>query len=389
MSRLRLFLALALCTIAGTLRADEDDPKLRNRPLSEWLEMLRADPAPERRRAALLAVELIGTAKSPKVLPAILAALRDDADDKVREAAAVAIGRIGERLAARPLAEKVSFVQGRASLVSALRTDKADRVGAASATALSKLDKADAADAVADLADALLKKGPQTRAAAADTLRRLGKDAAPALPALRQALEKDRDLATRMLAAQAVGNLGETAIEALPSLLAVLDDGQAPVEVRKAVADTLGRLGPDAGASAAKLGMLLAAKDVDVELRRAAAGALDQFGPEAKPALSGLRKALLDDDRFVRSLALHAIGRVGASLEDEAHATIVAVLACVGDRVVEVRVAAVETLATLGAEVLGPDLMAARERLKEATKDGQKAVREAAEAALKKLMPAS
>src|SRR5271165_5714262 len=109
-------LLVAALTSSRTAAAAEDEPMLRHRTLSEWLGMLREDPAPEKRRAALLAVELIGPGKSPKVVPAVIAALRDDSDEKLREAAAAALGRIGERLAARSLAEKTPFAVGRDAL---------------------------------------------------------------------------------------------------------------------------------------------------------------------------------------------------------------------------------------------------------------------------------
>jgi HEAT repeat protein len=390
------FLALALTLTPGSLgpglaRA-EDDPKFRNRHLSEWLQMLREDPAVDHRRAALLATELIGPGKSPAVVPAIIAALRDDSDEKVREAAATALGRIGERQAAKPLAEKQPFTAGRDALAGALRTDKSGRVRASAATALGRLDKSDAAGAVVDLAATV--GSPTTlavaRTAAADTLRRIGAEAAEAVPALRKALEdQSADEPTRTAAALALGNVGDPGLAALPGLMAVLGDARAPAGLVKAVADTLGRLGTDAAAaSSVRLGELLTAKGSEVELRRAAAGALDQFGAEGRPALAALRSALQDDDRFVRSLALHAIGQQGPALGSEGRATVTAVLGCFGDRVVEVRVAAAETVAALGAEALGPDLVVARERLREATRDGQKAVREAAAEALKKLQPA-
>jgi HEAT repeat protein len=391
MARPLLLLALALLVVPRPAHADQDDPTLQGRPLSEWVEMLRGDRSADRRRAALLAVERIGPAKSPRVVPAVIAALRDDADERLREAAAAALGRLGERLAARTTAEPVPFTAGRDALVAALRTDKSARARAAAATALGKLNPTDAAAAVPELAAAVgsTDTPPAVRAAAADTLSRLGKRAADAVPALRQALEdRSADAVTRARAALALGNVGEeSAADALPTLQNVLGDAQAPVGVRKAVAETLGRIGPDAAASSARLGELLAAKGADVELRRASAAALDQFGAAARPALPALRQALQDDDRFVRGLALHAIGQQGAALGSEAHPTVTAVLACLGDRVVEVRVAAAEAVAGLGAEGLGADLPVARERLREATRDGQKAVREAAEEAIKKLPP--
>jgi hypothetical protein len=50
-----------------------------------------------------------------------------------------------------------------------------------------------------------------------------------------------------------------------------------------------------------------------------------------------------------------------------------------------VRIAAVETLGTLGAEGVGDDLKAVTDRLDDATRDTQKAVADAAAAALKKI----
>jgi HEAT repeat protein len=228
------------------------------------------------------------------------------------------------------------------------------------------------------------------RAAAADALRRIGAEAAEAVPALRQALDdRSADEATRTAAALALGNVGDPAAAAVPSLVAVLGEDRAPVGLIKATAETLGRIGSEAAAAASpRLADLLAAKGSGVEVRRAAAQALDRFGDAARPALPALRKALQDEDRFIRSLALHAIGQQGSELGTETRETVTAVLGSLGDRVVEVRVAAAETVAALGSEVLGPNLVVARQRLQEATRDGQKAVREAAAEALKKLQPA-
>src|SRR5262245_33290224 len=191
-----LLLALPAAYAAGDA---DDDPKLRNRALSEWIAMLREDKAPERRRAALLAVELIGPQRSPKVLPAITLALRDDPDERIREAAAVSLGRLGERLYARAAeGEPVRFGGPRDGLIAALRTDRSGRVREAAAAALGKLAPADAGLAVPVLAAALRDAHPGARAAAADTLRRLGPEAKDAVPALQEALaDRGGDKLTR------------------------------------------------------------------------------------------------------------------------------------------------------------------------------------------------
>jgi HEAT repeat protein len=381
---------LLLALAAGARGQDDDDPMLRNRKLSEWAAMLREDKSPERRRAALLAVELIGPQRSPRVLPAILSALRDDPDERIREAAAAALGRLGERLYARAAeGEQVRFAGPRNDLIAALRTDKSGRVREAAALALGKVAAADAAPAVPALAAALRDAHPGARAAAADTLRRLGPEAKEAVPALQEALaDRAGDKATRAQAALALGNVGEPAAPALPAVVAVLEDAGAPPEVRRACAETLGRLGPGADA-AGKLGAALASRGADVELRRAAAGALDRFGPEARPALPALRQALKDDDRFVRSLALHAVGRLGPDLGPDRKAVLADLLGCLNDRVIEVRVAALETFRALGPEALGEEAPAVTARLEEAARDSHKAVSDAAREALKRLRPGS
>src|SRR5205085_4688362 len=71
----------------------QEDPSVRGRKASEWLEMLRSDPQADHRRAALLALGILGP-KVPGVLPGVSAALKD-ADAAVRRGAAQALGQMG------------------------------------------------------------------------------------------------------------------------------------------------------------------------------------------------------------------------------------------------------------------------------------------------------
>jgi HEAT repeat protein len=124
----------------------------------------------------------------------------------------------------------------------------------------------------------------------------------------------------------------------------------------------------------------------DIGVRRAAAVTLDGFGAAAKPAVSALEDALKDDDKFVRALAMHTLGNIGKDLGAERKNVVKALVAGMSDRVLEVRVAAVETLGALGPDGLGDELAGVIDRLTDAKRDSQKAVRDAATDALKKLV---
>jgi HEAT repeat protein len=374
-----------LCLCAPLVRAEEDEPVAFNKKLSEWLTMLRSDPEPRHRQAALLALEKIGPKRSRQVVPAVVTALRDDKDVEVRLGAAGLLGTFAAKLRAdNP--ETFKFDEGRDSLATALKGDKSPRVRAAAATALGRLG-GEARGAVGILAAALKDPVPATRAAAADTLRRLGPDAYEAMPDLQQVLQdRSVDRATRVQCALAIGRIGAPeALNALSALKDVLGDAKAHADLRKAVCETLGMLGKEAAGAAPALGAALTALTSEVEVRRAAVVALDAMGSEGRIALPSLKKALKDDDKYVRCHAMHTLGQYGKELGPHARDVITALLQGMDDSVLEVRVAAIETLGILGAEGLGPDTKAVIERLTDAMRDSQKAVSDAANAALKKI----
>lgn len=401
-------LAVTVGLMAPMVRcADDDDPIFQKRPLSEWIELLRGGKdqpgrlvAPHvigspggmgiiwagpvnNRRAALLVLELIGPIRSVKVLPAASAALRDDPSELIRQAAAQAIGR----MCVKARMENIKLDRVRDALIWALRNDRSGRVREAAANALARFE-AEAEPAVAALAAALADLHPGTRTAAAEALRRIGKEARDALPELQKLVRDAKgDLLARLQATLALGRIGGP--DAVSALTEIAADKAAPAELRKAAAEALGNLGKDGAPAANTLATVLLERDAGAELRRAAAHALDQLGLDAKPALAALKKALKDDDKFVRCFVMHALGQLGKEPGGENQEIVTGLLQGLNDGVAEVRLAAIEALAVLGPVGLGGDLAAVRERLKETLRDAQKPVRDAASDALKKLTPAS
>jgi HEAT repeat protein len=346
------------------------------------------------RRAGLIATELIGV-RSRKVVPALLDALRDDLDPRIREGAAQALGRLAPKAKAN-----IRLNEVRDGLTTALRTDPSSSVKQAAATALGVYDPEnrdtetrelrlvhDLTPSLPVLLAALKDPAPLVSNAAAETIRRMGHEARDAVSDLANILKDPKiDELTRVPVAQALGRIGAPeAVAAVPVLKDVLADTRAPKDVRRAAAESLGRLGKESPEVAQLLGAVLTGTDVPVEVRRAVAAALDQLGDDAKPALPALKKALTDDDKFVRCLAMHTLGLLGKELGGETKDVVTRLLRALDDSVLEVRVAALETFGNLGVEVLGDEAPAVEARVEKMTRDPLKEVREAADNALKKL----
>src|SRR5260370_41270264 len=101
-----MLLLLALpATSARVHVVADDEPTVRGKKAAEWLEMLEKGPKVERRRAAVVALGILG----PKV-PGVVLGLSDalkDADPAVRRTTAQTLGQMGPdgRRAVQPLAE--------------------------------------------------------------------------------------------------------------------------------------------------------------------------------------------------------------------------------------------------------------------------------------------
>jgi HEAT repeat protein len=408
---LSLLVPLVLLT-PPTARAADDDPVFQNRPLSEWIEMLRGDRARADRETALLAlgspaahanawkhqarlreagllgVSLIGPQRSPKVFPALLAALQDDPEESIRRGAAQSLGRLGAKVHDENpnRSRKISLDEVRRGLAAGLK-DKSPKVREACAGALGQLLE-EPASTVPDLVAALKDPDGATQAAAADSVRRFGNlfAARDALPQLEAALKDPKtNTLARVRLAITIGIIGRQPATTVNTkvLLDVLNEEATPEDLRLAIIETLGRLGDRNAVDA--LTKMLGDKNASLELRRACLTALDNFGAAARPALPQLRKCLHDKDKFIRTQSMHVIGHLGRDLGPEGKEIVKELLKITGEPVFEVRVAAIETLGNLGADALGDELTAVLDRLAELTKDTQRGVREAAEEARKKL----
>jgi len=259
----------------------------------------------------------------PPALPAPLEALKDK-DWQVRWAAAEALGRIGD-------------LQALPALLEALK-DKDWQVRWAAAWALGEIADPQAIPA---LIQALKDEEWLVRQAAAEALGKIGP---PALPALLEAL-KDKVWWARWAAAEALGKIGDP--QALPALLEALKDENSLV--RKAAAEALGRIGDPQALPA----LLEALKDEDRSVRRAAVWALREIGdPQAIPALI---QALKDEEWVVRQAAAEALGEIGD------RQALPALLEALEDKEWWVREAAKEALRALSPAAV-PDLLRAFER---------------------------
>jgi HEAT repeat protein len=403
----------------GTVHGQDDDPPFAGRKLSEWQVFLRGEKEPlaggivlitgsagtevvyRWRRAGLIATERIGPTKSRRVFSAILEVMLDgNADARIRTGAAQSL----EKLTPQAKKEGLPVGEVRDGLMTALRTDPSASVRQAAATALGVFELSDEPQAeprtVHDLTSvlpvlrtALTDSERQVSRAAAETIRRMGQDAREAVPDLEKVLKDPRaDPLTRLPVVQSLGKIGAPeAVVALPTLLEVLRDPEAPADVRRAVVECLVKLGTDASEKAVPLlSQLLSDPKTPVEVRLSSAAGLNRFGVDAikearETTLPALKKALKDEDKTIRCLAMHTLGQLGKDLGADTKEVVATLLLALDDSTVETRVTSLETLTKLAPEMDADTLDKVKKRVMELTRDSLKEVRDAAEIAQEKL----
>jgi HEAT repeat protein len=216
-----------------------------------------------------------------EAMPALVAALKDE-DARTAEKACLALARLGDALAIRPLMEALQGPRG--------------SVADQAALALWQIGPA-AKDVVPGLI-ALLKKPPSESRRVRTLLLWLGPIA---VPGLADALH-DNEATVRQSAAEILGLLGPVARAAVPALAGALQDRMPTVALSAALALT--QIDPTRARDAVP-------RLADALDDAAAAEALADMGSEARAAVPALIAALKHREKAVRDSARHALGRIG------------------------------------------------------------------------------
>ena len=222
-----------------------------------------------------------------------------DSDPDVRQAAARALGELGE------------YAQDQAPRLGELLRDPVSYVRWAAAEALGELGAA-AQNQAPWIVELLRDSNPYESQIAAEALGKLGKYAQDQVPRLGELL-RDSDPDVRWAAAETLGKLSEYAQDQAPYLGELLRDPYR--YVRWAAAEALGKLRA-AQEQAPYLGELL--RDPDWRVREAAAEALRRLGAAAKNQTPRLGELLRDPYRYVRRVAAEALGEIGEYAQDQA-----------------------------------------------------------------------
>jgi len=390
------FKAVAALLILGmlthALMAFQEEPVFQGKKFSEWEAMLKVDSnyskfsdaekekSSRSRRAGLIALELMANSLDKRILPLMVLVLKNDPEEKLRETAALSLTRVALKMSEKT--KSASTRQYAAEVLKeSLEKDKSIRVKEIAASSLGKMVP-ESAPAIPALILAMKQKDTGLRVAAVDALRRLGpeaKDAAPDLRAL--ASDSTADIISKSFAFLALGNLKDVA--AIPVLLQTVQDAKMPLELRLPAANAISMMGGEAGGLIAeKLGLLLIEEGTPKDLKIALSITLDSQESFAYPAWKSMVPALKDRDAAVRSIILHCLGSIGAKLQKDFKVVQAAVLGCVNDSALEVRLAAVETLGRWGPELSDDEVVKKVESL---TKDTAKEMRETAATVLKRL----
>jgi HEAT repeat protein len=363
MGRRPCVLGVLILTIFPLSACFGQEEEIRGKKLSEWLKMLKTHKEAKNRRAAVIVLSVVGP-KVNGVLDGLFDAVANDPDPEVRRDIALTLGRMG--MDAKGAGEVLGDV---------LKNDKSEIVREAAALSLAGKLNEQAFTQVVALAGALKDSHAGTRAAAAEALKNLGEKAKLVLPQLTAVAQDPKaDKFTRLYAMQMISKWGDDGT--VKVLAGIYKDTTAPADVRQGALAGIGGMGEKSGPAVPVLAHALAEKQV--ELRRAAAVALVQIGSAAKEAWPAAKEAYKDADSAVRNQVIRLAGTLG---KDQKEAVTLLAKAAVDDANLENRLAAIQELAQL--ESAATEALPTLVRL--AAEDVRAAVREAADAAVKRI----
>lgn len=378
-------LLVAAVLTAGTAPAADDNPEFNGKKLTEWNAMLRENASARLRKVAVVAMSQIATdhptqTKMVKEIVTTLGkAVRNDGAAGVRAEAAKALGKAAPQLLDDRAADVGSVV---IDLSEGLRLEKETEVRLETAVALGRYGK-QAKAAVQSLAGVLADADPRVKAAAATTLGRVGPDAKSALDDLLPLLSH-ADLGVRKAAAFAVGRVEPDDVTKPSQALVPMVKAEKDADLRREVVTSLGLLGDKNQEVVAAVAAALTDENVDV--RRQAAQSLAKFFVGAKAADKQLLAAFkADADKLVRAYSLHAVcvayGEDVAALIPHLTERLDAATKATFEKEPEVRIAICDELGAMG-----PAATAAVPAIRLAMKDPETKVRDAATAAMKKVL---
>jgi HEAT repeat protein len=367
----KLLLAALLITLTASLapaKKDDEDPEFEGKKGSAWVDTLINDASARKRALAVEALMKLWSTKQYKhSIPTIGRALRVDSSVAVRSQAATALGTLKE--------DAIKNAVG--DLVDALGSEKESRVRKEIALAVGRYATV-AKLAITPLTAALKDADPGTRIAAADALALTGADGKSAAVGLVLLLQ-DPNKGVRLAAVMALGRISPEGAPAIAETMARMLGTEKDADIKTELAVSLGLLGEKSFAVVAALGKLLA--EPDDELRRKVTRILGSFGVAANSTADDLLKIARSDKlKDIRADAVHAFGSaLGADLKTR----LKELLALLNDPEFEVRLAVVQEVGGLGAELKADEetIKILRGRMS----DPHPKVREAAAAATKKL----
>jgi HEAT repeat protein len=400
------FTAISACVtvlfLSGAVLAKPDKPEPTDpifppggtKRVSDWIKELRTSDDLKTRQKALVAMKVVGP-KVPGVVVAVCGTMKQDKDVGMRIDAAQTLGQFAPPLGkSEPLIDTAEMVDSLQTVLAGDNKDAEERVREAAAASLGKMgtqvDKQSQAQAALLAA---LKDKPSVQAAAAASIDVLvtpnegvgylgcgilALDAGEPMLALLK--DAGAPMQARCSAARLVSKLKslDGRISALTDVLA--DDKNDP-QLRRTVADMLGRFRELAIDAVPALGKALNDKNVDLRIDSGTALAQIANTPQGRrkvvEVLPEIRKALKDQDATVRNRAIDILAR----LESDGADAVKDLIACLkSESVIENRVAAIRVFG-----LIGPPAKEALDLLNGYKTSANPDVRKAAGEAIKKI----